>query len=141
MDRGVIKELNHFLEGNYMAIRAYDQYIDRMADHNIKQVLQEIQQNHKRHATMIAERIQNLGGNPVDDVGFMGKMAQMIASLKGKATDPTHIVKDALVGEQRGIEKSKQLLDGDLDPESLALVKHILDTDQQHVNRLNQLLH
>ncbi len=141
MERDVIKELNTFLEGNYMAIRAYEQYIDRVDDLKIKQVLQEIQHNHKRHAALVAERIQNLGGIPVDDVGFMGKMAQFFSTLKGKTDDPTHILKDAVAGEQRGIEKSKELLDGDLDPESLALVKRILDTDQQHVTLLNQLLH
>lgn len=141
MNRDVINELNTFLEGNYMAIRAYEQYIDRVDDLKIKQVLQEIQQNHKRHAALVAKRIQNLGGIPVDDVGFMGKMAQFFSALKGKTDDPTHILKDAVAGEQRGIEKSKELLDGDLDPESLALVKRILDTDQQHVTLLNQLLH
>lgn len=141
MRNHVIKELNTFLEGNFMAIHAYEKYIHHIDDIKIKQVLQEIQQNHKRHATLIAERIQNLGGIPVDDVGLMGNMTELLTSLKGSTKDPAHILKDALVGEHRGIEKSKKLLNGDLDPESLTLVKRILDVDQQHINLLDKLLH
>ena len=124
-----------------MAIHAYDNYIHRVEDDEIKQVFQEIQKNHKQHATMIAERIQNLDGIPVDDVGFMGNAAELINSIKGSTNDPTHILKDALVGEHRGIEKSKELLHGDLDSESLTLVKRILNVDQKHVDLLDRFFH
>jgi bacterioferritin len=46
-----------------------------------------------------------------------------------------------LVGEHRGIEKSKELLNGELDPESLTLVKNILSIDQKHVELLDMLTH
>lgn len=139
MKNSVIKELNQFLEGNFMAIHAYDKYIHHVDDVKIKEVLQQIQQNHKLHAALIAERIQNLGGLPVNDVGFTGTIAELINSLKSTKADD-HILKDALAGEHRGIEKSKELLEGDLDPESLSLVKQILETDEQHIDLLNKLL-
>ncbi len=141
MKNSVIKELNTFLEGNFMAIHAYDKYIHHIDDVEIKQVLQQIQQNHKMHATMIAERIQHLGGKAVDDVSIMGNIAELLSTLKGSAHDPIQILKDSLVGEKRGIEKSKEILNGDLDPESLALVKRILNADQQHLDLLHRLLH
>ena len=140
MKNNVIKELNTFLEGNFMAIHAYDNYIHHIDNVEIKQVLQKIQQEHKQHAMMIAERIQNLGGIPVDDVGMMGHVAEFMNKIKGPTKDLAPILKDALVGEHRGIEKSKELLDGDLDPESLTLVKRILDVDQQHVELLDELI-
>jgi bacterioferritin len=137
----VIKELNTFLEGNFMAIHAYENYIHHIDDVEIKLVFQKFQQEHKQHAMMIAERIQNLGGKPVDDVGMMGNVAELINKIKGSTKGSTDILKDALVGEHRGIEKSKELLDGDLDSESLALVKHILEVDQKHVDLLDILTH
>ena len=140
MKNKVIKELNTFLEGNFMAIHAYDNYIHHIEDVEIKQVLQNIQQDHKQHAKVIAERIQNLGGTPVDDVGMMGHVAEFINKIKGPTKDLAPILKDALVGEHRGIEKSKELLDGDLDSESLKLVKSILDVDQKHVELLDKLV-
>ena len=140
MKNNVIKELNTFLEGNFMAIHAYDNYIHHIDDVEIKQVLQKVQQDHKQHAMLIAERIQNLGGIPVDDVGMMGNVAEFINKLKGPAKGVAPILKDALVGEHRGIEKSKKILEGDLDPESLTLVESILDADQKHVDLLDNLV-
>ena len=140
MDTSVIKELNTFLEGNFMAIHAYEKYIHHIDDSEIKQTLQNIQQDHKQHAMVIAERIQNLGGIPVDDVGMMGSVAELINKIKGSAKNLAPILKDALLGEQRGIDKSKELLNGDLDPESLELVKGILKHDQKHVDLLDELI-
>ena len=140
MNNKVIRELNTFLQGNFMAIHAYDNYIDHIDNDEIKQVLQNIQQDHKQHAKVIAERIQNLDGTPVDDVGMMGHVAEFMNKIKGPTKDLAPILKDALVGEHRGIEKSKELLDGDLDPESLKLVKSILDVDQKHVELLDKLI-
>ncbi len=138
MKNNVVKELNTFLKGNLMAIHAYDSYIHRTQDTVIKQVFQEIQKDHKQHAAMIAERIQNLDGIPVDDVGLMGNAAELMNTIKRSSNDIDHILKDALVGEHRGIEKSKELLNGDLDPESLTLVENILSIDQQHVDLLDK---
>lgn len=141
MNNKVIKELNTFLEGNYMAIHAYEKYVAHIQDSELKEVFQEIQQNHKKHAMIISERIQNLGGIPTDDVGMMGNFAQIMTNLKGSTKNNTSILKDALVGEQRGIKKSKELLEGDLDPESLRIVQEVLDHDKKHVELLNKLLH
>lgn len=137
----IVKELNQFLEGNYMAIHAYDQYIYHTDEMELKKTLQNIQQNHKKHAAMIAERIQNLGGIPTQDVGMKGRFVEMMQNMKAKTTDPRHIVKDAIAGEERGIETSKEMLQGDLDPESTKLVNHILEEDEKHVERLQQVLH
>lgn len=139
MSQSVIDELNTFLEGNYMAIHAYDQYIHHMDDDMIKRQLQQIQQQHKQHAALIAERIQNLGGKPVHDVGMMGKMAEFMQQMKS-TTDREHILKDALVGEQRGIKTSQELMEQDLDQESLQLVESILNRDREHVTLLQNLL-
>lgn len=141
MNKKIIKELNTFLKGNFMAIHAYEKYINHIQDEQLKEIFQEIQQNHKEHAAIISERIQNLDGVPVDDVGIMGNVAQIMTTIKGSTKDNTSIIKDALVGEHRGIKKSRELLDDDLDPESLKIVQTILDNDERHVERLDQLLH
>ncbi|KRG12786.1 DUF2383 domain-containing protein [Lederbergia galactosidilytica] len=135
-----IKELNQFLEGNFMAIHTYDQYIHHTNDPKIKGILQNIQQNHKQHAAMIAKRIQDLGGLPAHDVSGKNKMIEFMSKLKEVTTDTNSILKDAAVGENRGIQTSKKILDGDLDAESLQLVKNILERDQEHIELLNQYI-
>ena len=135
----MINELNEFLEGNLMAIHTYDHYIFHTDDPDLNQLLQKIQQNHKHHAAQIAERIQNLGGIPVHDVGLKAKIVEMAAKIKS-TKDDTSIIKDAISGETRGIDTSRKILDGDLDEESLILVKEILKRDEEHIETLKQLL-
>lgn len=137
----VVKNLNEFLEGNYMAIHAYENFIHHIQEPELKKSLQDIQQEHKQHALLVAKRIQDLGGIPVDDVGLMGHMAEFMKNLTGPTIETNSILKDALVGEQRGIDKSKELVKGDLDSESLELVKTILNHDESHIDLLNKLLH
>lgn len=134
----MIKALNEFLEGNYMAIHAYDQFIHHVDDPACKDKLQDIQKQHKLHAMQIAERIQDLGGVPATDVGWKGTIAEWMAHLTQSTDSTEHILKDALAGEQRGIEKSREIMDGDLDPESLALVQNILERDEKHIEELRK---
>lgn len=135
-----IKTLNDFLAGNYMAIEAYENYIQHIDEPAMKNTLQQIQQNHKQHAMLVAERIQNLGGEAVHGTGMQGSIAQLFNKIKGP-TDGIHsILKDALAGEQRGIKVSQELVKGDLDAESMRLVQEILNDDVQHVELLHQLI-
>lgn len=137
----VVKELNAFLEGNYMAILSYERYIQHVADPDIKKVLQEIQQEHKQHAIQVAERIQNLGGVPADDAGIQGGMVEFMNRFKKATDDPNFILQDALKGEEKGIQISENMVRGDLDPESLTLVKEILNEDRNHLDQLNHYVH
>ncbi len=141
MKEKIIKELNHFLEGNLMAIHAYENYIKRVKDDHIKHTLQEIQKEHKKHAAIVAERIQNLGGVAADDVGMKGKMVEFIQDVTGKTSGINDILRDAIAGEERGINVSKELVEGDLDEDSLQMVHNILEKDKEHVEILQKLLH
>jgi bacterioferritin len=141
MEDTIVKELNEFLEGNFMAIHAYEKFIHHIDDPICKDKLQEIQKEHKIHAMQIAERIQDLGGIPADDAGFRGSVAEFMADLTQSTEGTHHILKDALAGEERGIKVSRELVKGDLDPESLELVKSILRRDEKHVEELNGMIH
>lgn len=137
-----IQELNTLLKGEYMAIQGYERYIQNIEDQKIKVQLQEIQKDHKQHAIMIAERIQNLGGRPVDGLGLMGEMAQAFDSIKNipKEKDTRFILHDAYEGEQKGIQMAEEIAKGDLDKESEDLIKKILKEDRKHVKALEKLL-
>ncbi|WAA09077.1 ferritin-like domain-containing protein [Fervidibacillus albus] len=133
-----IKELNEFLQGIYIAIHGYERYIQHVEDQKIKTVLQQIQQDHKQHAIRIAERIQNLGGVPVEDGGMKGKMADMMMRMNGATDNPNFILKDAMRGEENGIKMSEKLVRGDLDECSLQIVKQVLEKDRHHLEQLQQ---
>lgn len=139
--KAVVNELNAFLKGQYMGIHAYEHLIQHMEDKEIKKAFQKIQQDHKQHAMQVAERIQNLGGHPVDDEGIIGSMQGFISELM-MSKDDTSLIKHALKGEDYyGIQVSEEIVKGDLDKESKMLIEEILDKDRTHVNQLKGFLH
>lgn len=140
MNQDVVKELNAFLKGQYMGIHAYEHLIQRAGDPEVKGLLQQIQQDHKQHALKVAERIQDLGGTPADDEGFVGSI-QGIISRVTTPNDTQGILQSALKGEgYYGVEVSEEIVKGDLDPESKRIVESILDEDRQHVDVLQSVL-
>jgi rubrerythrin len=141
MDKTSINELNAFLKGEHMAIDSYEKFIQDIDDEKIKGELQKIQQDHKQHAIKIAEGIQNLGGKPEKGVGASGKVAEVLQNVKkigrrGKVT----ILKDAYDGENMGIELAAEIVKGDLESKSAAMIKDILNDDRDHLKKLNSLI-
>ena len=137
----VINTLNTFLKGQYMGIHAYEHHIQKLTDPSIKREFQKIQQDHKNHALKVAERIQNLGGKPVDDEGVIGSVQGFISQFNIPDSS-SGIIESALKGENDyGIQISEKIVRGDLDPESYQLIENILNKDREHVNFLNRLLH
>lgn len=135
MEKNVVKALNLFLEGHYIAIHAYDQYIEHVTQKELKNTLQIIQQNHKKHAMLIAKRIQDLDGIPMKSAGLMKELS---ISLKGKTKNDRDIVADALAGEQRGIQQSQKILAGKIDEESIEMATHILNALDKHLDLLSK---
>lgn len=137
----VVKTLNNFLKGQYMGIHAYEHHIQKLKDPYLKNEFQRIQQDHKNHALKVAERIQNLGGTPVDDEGLIGS----VQGFMGQFMIPDNsagIIESVLKGEDYyGIQISEEIVKGDLEPESRQLIEEILDKDREHVNFLNRLVH
>ncbi len=137
----VVQALNDFLKGRYMGIHALEHYIGRMEDSEVKRVLERIQLDHKRQAEQVAERIHALGGQAATDVGFGGKIAEVLQELKGYPDTRDGIIESCLKGESKyGIGKSEEIVRGDLDEESMTLIKRILDQDRRHVEQLRGLL-
>lgn len=134
----VVITLNEFLEGNYMAVHAYERYIEQVEDPKIKKGLQTIQQDHKQHALKIAEQIQNLGGVAVDGVGLAGTISEWFQKIKGDQKTE-EVLQAALKGEEKGIESTEKLVRGDLDERSLVLVRWVLNEDRRHIKQLKQL--
>lgn len=137
----VIRELNRFLKGRYMGIHQYEQLIARAQEPELKDLLQRMQQHAKLGAQKIAERIQDLGGVPVDGVGVLGAMREWIQSFQKEPREARDILRDALVGENKyGIHFSHEMVAGDLDEESVRIVDMVLEEDKKRVEQLKQWL-
>lgn len=141
MSKTVINELNAFLKGEHMAIDSYERYLKKINTPCIRSEFEAIQRDHKNHAIKIGERIELLGGNPVNGVGFTGKIAETFSGIKNMGMKEDRlIVEDALNGESQGIKMAEEIVKGDLDLKSHKLIQEILETDKKHLTTLNNLL-
>lgn len=136
----VIKELNEYLKGEYMGIHAYEHYIHHTEDPVLKKELQRIQQEHKQHAAKTAERIQNLGGKAVEDNGMRLSMAEMMLKFQKYPSENKGIIKGVLEGQEMGVRQAEEIVKGDLDSESLAVIQANLQEDYAHIEDLNRMM-
>lgn len=142
MQSNSIDELNVFLKGEYMAIDSYEAFIQKANSPKVKAELQRIQQEHKHHATKISERIQNLGGSPVNGVDVKGKLAATVSNIKNARTQTdSDILAEAYFGEDMGIKAGADTARGALDRESMSLIGNIIDQDKSHLEELKNLSH
>lgn len=139
-DKDVVKELNVYLKGEYMGIHAYEHYIKHTEDPNLKAELQRIQQEHKRHAAKTEERIQNLGGKAIEDKGLMSSIKESIVNVENYPYDNERIINDVLEGQEIGLNQAEEIVKGDLDSESLQIIKDNLSGDRAHIDQLNELI-
>ena len=137
-----IKTLNKFLQGIYMGIHSYEHFIKKLDHSPLRDSFISIQKDQKNHATLIAERIQKLGGTPVTSEGIIGKVEAAVSNIIQNPNTEEKIIKHAIKGENiYGIRMSEKLVRDKLDEESLNLVQTILDKDREHVDYLKSLLH
>ena len=135
-----IKVLNELLQGEYMAVESFNNFISRIEDEKIKKEFQEIQQQHRSNIQKLATHIQNMGGQPDENLGIKGKMGDMKVSMDlGFKTDDSEILKKAIEGETRGVNMAEKILRGNLDDKSRDLVGEILQKDRIAIRKLKAL--
>lgn len=137
----VIEELNTLLRGTYMGIHGFEQYIQKLNNHDLKRTFQQIQQEQKQNALKIAERIQNLGGVPADDEGISGSMISFMHKFIIPDTE-REIMEEAIEGlDKYGVHYSAEIVKGDLDPSSKQIADETINDSQRHAEQLRHLLH
>ena len=136
-----IKALNELLQGEYMAVESFSNFISRIEDEKIKREVQGIQQQHRSNIEKLAVYIQNMGGQPDENLGFKGKMGDLKVNMDlGFKTDDAEIIKKAIEGETRGVNMAEKILRGNLDDESRDLVGEILQKDRMAIRKLKNLV-
>ncbi len=123
-----------------MGIRAFEHHIQNLDDPALKQKFQAMQQETKKNAQKIAERIQNLNGVPADNEGLSGRIHSSMHKMM-LSNDSEGIMEDAIKGlDQYGVEYSEELVKGDLDPESRKIAEEVIDTSRRHAEEIKNLL-
>lgn len=141
MENTVVNELNAILKGEHMAIESYDKFIHAVEDDNVRHQFHKILDDHKKHASLLENRIKELGGEPKENLGFAGIMANAKIAMKTmgdkKAID---VVKQAYDGEDKGVAMVEEIIKGDLDDESAKLMNDILTKEHDHLRNMNNMI-
>ncbi|OHX45555.1 DUF2383 domain-containing protein [Cytobacillus oceanisediminis] len=142
-EQKVTKPLNKLLQGQYMGIHSYEEFIKNLDDASpLRSRFIMIQKDLKHHAELLSERIQELHGTPATSEGVIGKIEQFISQIFDHPQGEKDILKHAIKGENLyGIKMTENLVRDKLDEKSMSLVHQILDNQREHVDYLKSELH
>lgn len=142
-EQKVTKPLNKLLQGQYMGIHSYEEFIKNLDDASpLRSRFIMIQKDLKHHAELLSERIQELHGTPATSEGVIGKIEQFISQIFDHPQGEKDILKHAIKGENLyGIKMTEKLVRDKLDEKSMSLVHQILDKQREHVDYLKSELH
>jgi bacterioferritin len=142
-EQKVTKPLNKLLQGQYMGIHSYEEFIKNLDDASpLRSRFIMIQKDLKHHAELLSERIQELHGTPATSEGVIGKIEQFISLIFDHPQGEKDILKHAIKGENLyGIKMTEKLVRDKLDEKSMSLVHQILDNQREHVDYLKSELH
>jgi bacterioferritin len=136
------KILNEALASEILCVLRYRHHQITAKGIDFPQVAAEFKEHaesESEHMLMIAERIDQLGGDPDFNPDTLTKRA---ASQYGSATDLYTMIKDDLIAERIVIEVYRKMINwfGEADPTTRRMLEHILQDEEEHANDLSDLL-
>lgn len=134
--------LNEALATEILCVLRYRHHAIIAKGINASQIANEFKQhaaNEDEHAWALAERIDQLGGNPDFNPATV---KDRTATEYGEATDLIEMIKEDLVAERIVIDVYRQMIDwfGHNDPTTRRLLEKILADEEEHANDLANLL-
>ena len=124
-----------------MAVESFNNFIFRLEDENVKQAFKEVQEQHRENNDKLASYIQDIGGQPDENLGMKGKMGEMKLNMDlGSKTDTDEIIKKAIEGETKGVNMAEKVLRGNLDERSRDIAGEILQKDRNSIEKIKNLL-
>ncbi len=73
-----VETLNSFLRGEISAVETYRQAIGRVSNDRIRSQLEDCLHDHEHRVESIRERVEKLGGKPVEDSSVWGTFAKLV---------------------------------------------------------------
>lgn len=136
-----VKALNQLLQGEYMAVESFNNFLSKLDDQNAKRVFQEVQKQHRENISKLASYIQDIGGRPEENLGLKGKMGEIKINMDlGSDPDMTEVIEKAIEGETQGVNMAEKVLRGNLDDRSRDIAGEILNNDRKSIEKLKSLL-
>lgn len=141
----VCQLLNEALASEILCVLRYRHHQIIAKGINYPQVAEEFAEhaeNEHEHMMMLAERIDQLGGDPDFNPATIVNRSSTEYGSSGSEVKLTQLIKEDLVAERIAIEIYRKLINyfGHADPTSRRLIEEILEDEEEHANDLADLL-
>ena len=140
-NKETIKSLNQLLQGEYMAVESFNNFISKLEDETVKQTFKEVQKQHRENIDKLASYIQDIGGRAEENLGMKGIMGDIKINMDlGSDADKAEIIEKAIEGETQGVNMAEKVLRGNLDEKSRDIAGEILHMDRKSIEKIKSLL-
>ena len=140
-NKETIKSLNELLQGEYMAVESFNNFISKIEEDDVKTCFMDVQQQHRKNINNLATYIQNIGGQPDENLGMKGKMADIKHNMEfGSKVDAPDVIEKVIEGETKGVNMAEKVLRGNLDDKSRDVAGEILQNDRESIEKLKKLM-
>lgn len=140
-NKETIKSLNELLQGEYMAVESFNNFISKVEEDYVKNCFMDVQQQHRKNINNLATYIQDIGGQPDENLGMKGKMADIKHNLEfGSKVDSADVIEKVIEGETKGVNMAEKVLRGNLDDKSRDIAGELLQNDRNSIEKLKKLM-
>ncbi|KEI80925.1 DUF2383 domain-containing protein [Clostridium botulinum] len=138
-----IKQMDKFLKGVHIGGSTFKDYLEKAQNVELKNELKNIIESFKRHEEAITSRIEQMGGDAPDTLGFLGTITEFFEKIKLIPVNNDlevcdHAIKAMEIGIKQG-EKFKEE-NKELDSSLMKDVNTIVNDYYNHLNTLNEII-
>lgn len=128
MQGHTVDKLNGILKGEISAVETYRQALEKITDPAITSDLESMRTCHSGRVQQLVSKVQEAGGEPVQDSGAWGAFAKMMEGGAKLAGDKAAI---AILeeGEDKGLSDYRKLLE-DEDPEVRSVAQALIQKQE-----------
>lgn len=138
----LVDDLNKFLKGIHMGGATFKDYLEKAQDIKLKNELRIIVESFKRHEEAVTHRIELLGGNAADTLGFVGMIGETLEKMKLIVVDSDREVIDyAINAMNMGVEQGNKFIaeHQDLEPNIKKEIEKIVEDNDKHLKKLKNI--
>jgi Domain of unknown function (DUF2383) len=133
-NKRTIRALEDLVKTEYMAVAALDSALEEAEDNRIRKNYRKWRDSHMKQADALNDRLEELGGDPIDYEEFGSGKGQ--GGIWGKITsmrDDTSVA-GMRAGAERGIKRYIDNLDDIEDAKALNVIRKNLEAKQDEIN-------
>ena len=132
-NKRTLKALEELVKTEYMAMGALDAALEEAEDGKMRKQYRKWRDSHAKQATALNDRIEDLGGEPLDyDESGSGKaQGGLWGKITGMRDDSS--IEGMRVGAERGIKRYIDNIDDIEDPKALTVVRKNLEAKQDEM--------